>query len=402
MSVASVDVPDRVVGRVRYNSGDPNGVVSGYEPDEPSDGVILPPCGLVDVDRAVMALFDSTIPLYVKERGGVTKKVPVVFATGERFALLNKNKPIRDREGALILPLVSIRRTSVEQTDEDMTSRGINQHTGDLIVTRKLSPSDRSYQRLVNKLAIKNASGIATRDEDPSPVGTSGSLGALRDDRAVLDGEFLRPFLGDNVFEIVTAPQPQFYTARYEISFWTQYTQQMNQMLEVMFSSQLPQGRAFRLDTDKGYWFVLYVDETKQASDNFEDFTGDERIVRYTFTCRALAYLFAADPDGAPVSVRKMTSAPRVSFSIEDPHGDTTSDDPRAGADDPTRPFTLTGDPTVVVAPRRGEDAIRILRFEKNPFTGRDESKFLRPIFRNARLGETVYVGQPVDHLADV
>ena len=88
----------------------PNGL---YRADTP-DNFELPSCGIEDVDRAVFKLFDEQIPLFFKSKEN-TKRIPVIFATGERAFILRRQKPLTDRHGALILPLVSILRSGLEQ-----------------------------------------------------------------------------------------------------------------------------------------------------------------------------------------------------------------------------------------------------------------------------------------------
>lgn len=373
---------------VRYNSGDVDGVRSGYEnPDVPTD-LTIPSCNIEDVDRSVMGLFDATIGFRVTTKEGTHAKVPVIFATGERFALLNRNKPIRDKEGKLILPLVSIRRTNVDQSDADLTGRGMNQHTGDHVVKRRLGVDDRGYQRLVNKLGIKNQPGTAVYNGEPTPTGTNELTGAQATDGDVVAGGLLKDTLGDNVFELIAMPQPQYYTAKYEIAFWTQYTQQMNEMLEQLMLAQLPQGRAFRLNTDKGYWFVMYIDESKSSNDNFQDFSEKERLVKYMFTATVPAYLIAGDDLGAPVPVRRTHSAPRVRFDVLRFVEGTPADDPALGATDPSAALTLTGEP------RRRSDALT--QRAKDSHVGvRRAGKFVRVLQENTKVGETVYSGDP-------
>ena len=63
---------------------------TGYEGDGNTDYVV-PSCGVEDLDLAIFNLFDKQIPLYYDFHGEV-KKVPVIFATGERFALLLQGK----------------------------------------------------------------------------------------------------------------------------------------------------------------------------------------------------------------------------------------------------------------------------------------------------------------------
>ena len=82
--------------RFDSNTEQENKIISGYE-DEKSYDYIVPSCGLEDLDFAIFSLFDKQIPLYY-DLEGETKKVPVVFATGERFALLRRKMPITDKE----------------------------------------------------------------------------------------------------------------------------------------------------------------------------------------------------------------------------------------------------------------------------------------------------------------
>lgn len=377
---------------VRYNSGDLSGVPSGYENPDAVTDITVPSCTIEDVDRSVMALFDATIRFTVSTKDGTLNKVPVIFATGERFALLNRNKPIRDKEGKLILPLVSIRRTNVDQSDADMTGRGMNQHTGDHIIKRRLGAADRAYQQIRNKLGLKNQSGTAVYNGEPDPLGTADATGDALSDPDIQAGGMLKDTLGDNVFELITLPQPQFYTARYEIVFWAQYTQQMNEMLEQLMLAQLPQGRTFRLNTDKGYWFVMYVDEGKTSADNFEDFSEKERLIKYSLSANVPAYLIAGGDLGGPVPLRRTHSAPRVRFDIFEPIDGSPTEDPALAAGDPSAAFTLRGEPkrrTDKVSPRIRDAHEGVKR----------RGRFVRVLQENTKVGETVYSGDPTKKL---
>ena len=67
----------------------PNSQALGYEGTDIPDDFVVPTCTLEDTDRAVFNLFNSQIPLEYKEKGEI-KKIPVIFATGERFAVLRR------------------------------------------------------------------------------------------------------------------------------------------------------------------------------------------------------------------------------------------------------------------------------------------------------------------------
>ena len=49
----------------------------------------IPPCGIEDLDRALFNLFDKRLSFSI-EVNNTPKKVPVVFSTGERFALTRR------------------------------------------------------------------------------------------------------------------------------------------------------------------------------------------------------------------------------------------------------------------------------------------------------------------------
>ena len=78
----------------------------------------IPSCGVEDVDRALFNLFNAELPLMYEHKGDVIR-VPVIFATGERAFILRRKRPLTDRHGALILPLISIMRSGLEQTVEE-------------------------------------------------------------------------------------------------------------------------------------------------------------------------------------------------------------------------------------------------------------------------------------------
>ena len=66
-----------------------------------------------DIDRAIFNLFNEKLS-FEAESNGKLQKVPVIFASGERFALTRRKNPIRDKNNALILPLISILRNEID------------------------------------------------------------------------------------------------------------------------------------------------------------------------------------------------------------------------------------------------------------------------------------------------
>jgi hypothetical protein len=298
----------------------------GYEGFNVPENFSFPSCGIEDVDRALFDLFDKNLAfeVHVNEQ---TIKVPVVFAAGERFALTRRQKPIRDKNNALILPLIAIKRSSVgfkTESDAGGVPISFRQNT-DYVVKKRLSQSDRDYQNIVNKFSLKNQDNVASRknflDNSASPGygAIPGTIASRRNGPGIAFGTGRLNFaldnsISNNIFEVITIPYPIFVQLNYEITFWTQYMSQMNQILETMLIKTSGQGREFQIVSNKGFTFTAFLMGTLTSGDNFENFTATERIIRYTFSVRVPAYILAPRHPGLGNPARVFQTAPDVVF----------------------------------------------------------------------------------------
>lgn len=396
------------------------GLRSGYE--EPSSpDLTIPSCGIEDVDVSLFNLFSKEIPLYVVTNDE-SKRVPVIFAAGEKWAMIKKNKLIRDKNNTLILPLITIVRNTISQdTNADVTGRGINQQTGELVVKRRLATSDRNYQNLINKVLIPSQDNVALNPSSSIQISTDRDVGSLSGDLDIVGGGLLKQDLRKNVYEVLTLPTPQFYTATYEITIWTQYMQQMNQVIEALLASFLPQGQSWKLLTPKGYWFIAsLVDGNFTPENNFSEMSTDERIIKTKLTVKVPAYLFANNVTGAPVPIKRFVSSPEITFEIatnetQEVSGDSI-EEPWLGADDPTLPLDhdktrrpdqrnsrmsrLFPNPNVVndsdpalENKRRGQPIAVFKKIKGVDRNGNEVTQLLRVRSVNKNTGETVFVG---------
>jgi len=268
---------------------------------------LVPSCGLEDVDRAMFRLFDNDIPLVYQQKDGTTRKVPVIFATGERFAINRRKEPLRDKNGALILPLVTMTRTGIEQQAPKIIEVP---DAGTISIKRRISNDDPLYQRVVNSLNLENAqTGAGNRSESLSrPARKTG-------------GRLLEPNLAGGLYETITIPTPKFYTAKYEITLWTQYTQHSNSILTTIMSGyHNTRARTYRIETPAGYWFVATFETGISSENNFDNMSDEERIIKSTLTAEVSAYIISPELPGIPNGTRRHISATQFSFGIiEDP-----------------------------------------------------------------------------------
>jgi hypothetical protein len=278
---------------------------SGYE-GSPTSDLNVPNCGPEDVDRAFFRLFEKVLPLYyrVTKDSSEQRRVPVIFSSGERFSTASKKEPFRDKNGALILPIISISRSGIEQESTKQTGVApINEMT----VKRRISPEDGIYQNVRNSGNFRNAEHSAPGD------------GNTAKDYLAATGRTLRNSLGANMYEIFVIPMPKFFTLKYEVTLWCQYVQQSNDFLSAIMGAYIqPSNRTLKIETNKGYWFVAYFDQSVSQDNNFADSSDSERLIKVTLTAEVPAYLLLPDFPGSPNGVRKYVSAPEVTFSSYD------------------------------------------------------------------------------------
>ena len=418
--------------RYYKNKNDSFSGKSGYEGKSIPDDFDIPSCTIEDVDRSLFDLFDKQLPFTYKHKEG-TRRAPVIFASGERFAVLRRKEPLRDKSGALILPLVSIMRTGIAQSPT--MGAGTAQNVP-MTIKKKLSPEDSEYQRLLNKKGIMNSDDLASRasfdndDDLPEQKSAPGRVASRRENGPARSEKIIDGDLGKNIYEIIEMPPPKYFTATYEITFWAQYTLQMNDMLTSLMSLyQSYSQRTFQLETPKGYWFVGYADDNLSAGNNFDDFTDSERIVRYTFSMTVPGYIVNPSFPGSQKALRKYVSSPEIKFEgvisgkafdraapagiPSGNPGDYVGDDVRS-IDEPLPGQSITGqkfaasDSRGIFNKRRGaqdtdleSDALvggaysddnrtKIIEYEQDPLTGKQITKQVHVKTRTNRKGETV------------
>ena len=377
-----------------------------YEGTSVPDDFSIPPVGIEDADRSLFRLFDQVLSFEVEVNSQVTH-VPVVFSSGERFALTRRRQPIRDNNNALILPIISIRRTNISHDASQSGYGTVISHKDqqNYTIKRRLSKTDRNYQNIINKLGLSNQKNVSSKNnfENQSSRPFSGSIeGRVASRRAKASsqeslnskGDLLADNLGDNIFEIITVPYPTFITVEYDVTFWTQYMIQMNQLIETMMANFSGQGHDFLLETDSGYQFVAYLKSPLGTADNFTDFSDNERIVRYSFTMVIPAYILAPQQPGLPSPFRRTFSAPQIDFGIFESSAPVIFDSQNPNSDGDINKFILSDvellDKAGNASSQRGQSDIKIVQTIVDPFTNKSTQKLVPVLTRNQRKGETV------------
>lgn len=260
-----------------------------------AESVRIETVGLEKFDQCVKDWLDRTVDAHVDFPNGERRKVPIVFAAGERAITSRQRKGMRDKNGVLILPIISVRRTGI---DPQPNMQALGTEVPNMVVAKRLTPKTSDMQNL-NRL------------RDPS----------------------LRTPTKPIVYEVTTIPFPDRNILNYELVIHTQYITQMNSIIEKLFHEldiqksfvmpfqndhrHAPSGDAFekRKPLDDSY-AVGFFEETFGDSSNFEEFTDQERIVKYSTNFRVPGTL-QLDPEGERPSVQKEYTSFGLAFGEE-------------------------------------------------------------------------------------
>lgn len=249
--------------------------------------------GIEDVDRAVMSYFKGlSMSLSV---AGENRPIPIIWAGSERWAAMRDKKPLLDKAGTLILPQISIRRTDINRAMQMYGLPGADQP---LTVKIKIADKNHKYKNIKNYYQLVNQSSAGNSRRSSKMKGYDKDL----DKR-------------DNLYDIYVVPFPKFFELSYELVVWTQYLQDLNHIVEKIISSFYHR-KMFSAPSDKGYYFTCIAEDEISPGTNFEDYSAEERMIRYTMTFKSNGFTF-----GGKLSehhVRKYTNAPNIAFDTYD------------------------------------------------------------------------------------
>ena len=224
---------------------------------------------LKDVDTAVLKHMMINISPTVKESNEIIR-VPVVYGNEERWKSVRSRSTLRDSTGAILLPVIVVKRTSVSFNDDLPMSF-------DHDIRNKFI----SHIKL-NQWSSKN-----------------------RYDRfAVLTGQ--KP-----VMETVKTGMPDFINATYEVAMMTNYIEQMNGLTELML-----QHLKTYFGDSTSYKFLSDLDGDISDASTME--SQGERFIRSDFNMSIKGYIlpeFTKTNFGKRSEVRKEFIPKKVSFS---------------------------------------------------------------------------------------
>jgi hypothetical protein len=224
-----------------------------------------PSVTLMDMDSAILHYFEKVIKPSVEDNGE-NVKVPVMYASPERWKAIQRDGFMKDKKRQTITPVIAYRRTSIEK-DESLP---------------------------IDKLDANNPHHFYTFEKKFSDVNRydnfSAQIGLLPQR------------------EYYNVTMPDYVTLTYDFIIWTSYIEQMNKIVERVTYS------------DGAYWGDPDKMKFRTSVESFTDATevsDAERLVRTTFTVTMRGYLLPEGNFDHRSTTQKYLTPKKVVFGTE-------------------------------------------------------------------------------------
>ena len=225
---------------------------------------------LKDIDTSIMSYVKNVVRPNVQE-ANTQVKVPVMYGNEERWVAARKKGVLRDKNNALILPLIMLKRVSVEKSDM------IPGYEHDI---------RRKYTEIV-----RNSGWSADNRYTKFNI----QVGTMP------------------VFENLVTTIPNYVNITYEFVLWTNFIEQMNPLVETF------------MEHDKTYWGDVdtyrFISSLDSISDASEMDSKGERFIKSTFSVITKAYLLPQETNsivmGKMNQVQKRITPAKIVFGFE-------------------------------------------------------------------------------------
>ena len=221
------------------------------------------PSTLESVDRAAYNWLNDKLDAKTLTNKGF-RKVPVQWVAGEKVFQAKNNPSLRDSAGALIMPMITLERTSVVK---DPARKGT------------------AYANIPNRSDIKGgAITIARTIKQDKTSNFSNATSKNRTGKI----NFRTRKKEKVVYETISIPMPVYVEITYKISFRAEYQQQMNEMIQGLITQ--PGGSNYLTIQENNHSYEAFVQSDFALENSVTDMQG-ERSYETTVDLKVLAAL---------------------------------------------------------------------------------------------------------------
>tara|TARA_R100000995_G_scaffold65167_1_gene34228 strand:+ start:2890 stop:3792 length:903 start_codon:yes stop_codon:yes gene_type:complete len=260
----------------------------------------IEPSTLENIDFAFFDFVNDKMNNKATDNEG-SKKVPVVWATAERAFLSKNNQDLRDADGTLNLPIISIERTSMTKSK---TRKGKYYGlSGDLL------ESNRFGRIMLARKIVKDKTNNYTVASNRKRF--AGSVNRTPRRQSYYPKEENK----NVVYETLSIPLPVYVTMNYEVTIRTEYVQQMNNLMSPFIT--LGSSISYFVIEKNGHRYETFLQEGLGLQNNVSNLGVDERTYLSKISFEVLGYIIGEEPNGERKRIIKRESAVKVKIPRE-------------------------------------------------------------------------------------
>ena len=234
---------------------------------------IFMPSTIETIDGALVKLVRDDLNIFCTTGEG-WKKVPVIWTSAERNFQTKDNKDLRDSSGVLIKPIITIERSSITK---DISRRGflhgnipdINDPKGGTITIARQINQDKT-----SKFANADSKRLYGKKNFRTRVAS-----------------------GKTVYETITIPLPNYIEVQYKVSLYSEYQQQINEMISPMMLAGGPVNHRLIRSVDGFHKYEAFIQGDFASQNNVSSLSTEERKFQTDVNIKVLGYIIGSGPN---------------------------------------------------------------------------------------------------------
>jgi hypothetical protein len=241
------------------------------------------PSTLETIDYSVYDFVDKDLDIFCTTNKGFNK-VPVIWQAAERAFQVKNDKDLRDDNGTLIFPMISISRTGFEKS---LTDKGV--FYGNVFPVNDAKGGSITIARRIGQDKTGNFLNADAYRKKNKIVGNNGNPGSQQinfPSRKKANEKRI-------VYETLTIPIPSYVSVTYNIKIRTEYQQQVNEIVQPFVT--ITNGINYLVFKRDGHSYEAFVDTNFGATNAITELNPETRVYETDISIKVLGYLIGGD-----------------------------------------------------------------------------------------------------------
>jgi len=255
----------------------------------------IQPSTIETIDRALFEYIDEELNIFCSTNKGF-KKVPFIWAGAERAFQIKHDRELRDVNGWLIYPIMSIERTGITK---DLAKRGAYyaaaQNVGDL------KGGSMTVARTIKQNKTSNFANADSKRLILDAIGTGQNNFPKKNEKVV--------------YETITVPIPVYLEVTYTLTVMSEYQQQINEII-TPFMTKTGAINYFVVEKDN-HRFEVFLESDYALNNNAASLLEDARGYETKINFRVIGYIMGADKNQEQPKIVRRENAVEVKIPRE-------------------------------------------------------------------------------------